>query len=425
MPPKVIGPYRVLETLGSGGVGTVYRALDRRTNEAVALKLLAAGPALDPRAARRLAREFEALQDLSHPNVVKVYDTGVYHGYPYLTMELVEGLTLRHYLSFSDEDLISVSRAVALNISAKGAAMAKEIARVFDSPSSDSFQGHPDRGADEPDDPSEEPTGEWDPSEAPGRGGRGRRDEDDDDDEEERFILGESGDDEAPSNADFDSDSGPDSLRAFADALEEPDTHSQGDFALKLDQVKGAGKLLPAEKPRLVNLEAYNKPERVAKLKDSMLQLCLALSYVHARGLIHRDLKPSNVMVDQERVVRLMDFGLAKFLAVDDGVTADGRLVGTFRYMSPEQILGEPLDARSDLYSLGVIMYELLSGRAPFEAKTPYELWEKVLETDAPSLLALNPKADGQLVRVAHKLIRKDAEERYQTAEEVYEALSE
>src|SRR5512145_994156 len=110
MPPKVIGPYRVLETLGSGGVGTVYRAVDRRTNEAVALKLLAAGPALDPRAARRLAREFEALQDLSHPNVVKVYETGVFHGYPYLTMELVEGLTLRHYLSFSDDDLISVSR---------------------------------------------------------------------------------------------------------------------------------------------------------------------------------------------------------------------------------------------------------------------------------------------------------------------------
>src|SRR5262245_57299602 len=183
MPPKVIGPYRVLETLGSGGVGTVYRALDRRTNEAVALKLLAAGPALDPRAARRLAREFEALQDLSHPNVVKVYDTGVYHGYPYLTMELVEGLTLRHYLSFSDDDLISVSRSIASSVSAKGAAMAKEIAEAFDSPSSDSFQGHPDADEEEPgDDPSEEPTGEWDPTEAPGGGGKAGS---------ERFVLAE------------------------------------------------------------------------------------------------------------------------------------------------------------------------------------------------------------------------------------------
>ena len=71
MPPKVIGPYRVLETLGSGGMSTVYRALDRRSNDLIALKLLSTGPALDPMAARRLAREFETLADLSHPNVVR------------------------------------------------------------------------------------------------------------------------------------------------------------------------------------------------------------------------------------------------------------------------------------------------------------------------------------------------------------------
>src|SRR5687768_8337768 len=107
MPPKVIGPYRVLETIGSGGVGTVYRAIDKRNGEPIALKLLSTGPALDPRAARRLAREFETLAELSHPNVVKVFDTGVYQGYPYLAMELVEGLTLRHYLSLGAEQLYS------------------------------------------------------------------------------------------------------------------------------------------------------------------------------------------------------------------------------------------------------------------------------------------------------------------------------
>ena len=118
MPPKVIGPYRVLETLGSGGVGTVYRAIDRRTGEVAALKLLSTGPALDPKAARRLAREFETLHTLSHPNVVKVYDTGVYQGYPYLAMELVDGLTLQHYLSLADEDLASdqaLLRAIELH----------------------------------------------------------------------------------------------------------------------------------------------------------------------------------------------------------------------------------------------------------------------------------------------------------------------
>src|SRR5215831_7277732 len=107
MPPKVIGPYHVLETIGTGGAGSVYRAVDRRSGDTVALKLLAAGPALDPSAARRLAREFETLSDLSHPNVVKVFDTGVHRGYPYLAMELVEGLTLRHYLSLSSEELSS------------------------------------------------------------------------------------------------------------------------------------------------------------------------------------------------------------------------------------------------------------------------------------------------------------------------------
>src|SRR5262249_18914734 len=94
---------------------TVYRAVDRRTGEVAALKLLSTGPALDPRAARRMAREFETLADLSHPNVVRVYDTGVYQGYPYLAMELVEGLTLRHYLSLATADLSSdqgLSRAI-------------------------------------------------------------------------------------------------------------------------------------------------------------------------------------------------------------------------------------------------------------------------------------------------------------------------
>src|SRR3954467_7626654 len=113
LPPKLIGPYAVYETLGSGGVGTVYRAVDRKTGEPVALKLLSTGPALDPKAARRLAREFEALCELSHPNVVKVFDTGVFQGYPYLAMELVEGLTLRNYLSVHGQDLFSNSSSLS------------------------------------------------------------------------------------------------------------------------------------------------------------------------------------------------------------------------------------------------------------------------------------------------------------------------
>ena len=391
MPPKVIGPYRVLETLGSGGVGTVYRAIDRRTGDLAALKLLSTGPALDPKAARRLAREFETLQHLSHPNVVRVYDTGVFQGYPYLAMELIEGLTLRHYLSLTDDDLASDEALV----------------RAI----------HAHRGG--PPEPEPEP-------------------DDDADEEDSDAVSGvfnlSAFNEEAPSEEysgsdDFgedDFESGPDKVRALADLADEPDTamSMSGENRLPFD--------LPAPDERPINvklteaeLAQLNHPSRVGRVKDVMLQLCEALAYIHGYGLIHRDLKPSNVMVDEDRVVRLMDFGLAKYIADDAAVTADGRLVGTFRYMAPEQILGEKLDTRTDLYSLGVILYELLAGRPPFEAKTPYELWQKVLETEPTPIQSLNARVDRVMARVAHRLIRKEPDDRYQVAEDVYEALVE
>lgn len=412
MPPKVIGPYRVLETLGSGGVGTVYRALDRRNGETVALKVLSTGPTLDPRAARRLAREFEALEDLSHPNVVKVFDTGVFQGYPYLTMELVEGLTLRHYLSLDPaQDSSSWSRS--------GGRRVPHFEFIADG-DSDSWEREAEHG-------HEASAGDGDASEegsnassnASSNDGSEEGSEDGSSELDSPFDL-EAFAEEAPSE---DFDSGPDSVRRLADELDEPDTESSvSGVSLPPDLGPSAP---PPERTSGVDLDQLNRPERVGRLKDAMLQLCQALSYIHAKGLVHRDLKPSNVMVDEDRQVRLMDFGLAKFLADDGAVTQNGRLVGTFRYMPPEQILGEKLDGRADLYSLGVILYELLTGRPPFDAKTPYELWQKVLETEAPSVFQLNSRADPQIARIAHRLMRKEPDDRFQTAEEVYEALSE
>jgi serine/threonine protein kinase len=380
MPPKVIGPYRVLETIGSGGAGTVYRAKDRRTGDTVALKLLSTGPALDPRAARRLAREFETLADLSHPNVVKVFDSGVFQGYPYLAMELVDGLTLRHYLSLRAEEFSSRSTSSSEKPRLWSSSEARELWSVS-SLSNDSVSG-----------------------DVPKPFGLSK-------------FSQEPPSDETPYL------SGPDSLRALADAVDEPDTESSVDLDLPYEVP--TPETTPTERTHEVKLEELNRPERVGRLKDAMLQLCQALAYIHGHGLIHRDLKPSNVMVDEDHLVRLMDFGLAKFLADDGAVTAGGRLVGTFRYMAPEQILGERLDSRSDLYSLGVILYELLSGRSPFDAPTPYELWQKVLETEPLPIVAVNPGGDYQLARIAQKLIRKEPSERFQTAEEVFEALAE
>ncbi|MFP2931690.1 serine/threonine-protein kinase [Pyxidicoccus sp. 3LG] len=381
MPPKEIGPYRVLETLGSGGAGTVYRALDRRTNDEVALKLLSAGPALDARAARRLAREFDTLADLSHPNVVKVFESGVHHGWPYLAMELIEGLTLRHYLDMSGEDLLSHPTGYT----PRSPLSVKRTADDDFGPGSDSLSDSVDA------------------SDVAGEGVFGLA----------AFA------DEAPSE----------DLASYAGA------GASGGMAFGSDSddsMEGLAPPPPAparppveERIRVVRVEDLNRPERMGRLKDAMLQVCEALAYIHGHGLVHRDLKPSNIMVDEDRQVRLMDFGLAKFLADDVAITEAGKLVGTYRYMAPEQILGEPLDGRSDLYSLGVILYELLSGRPPFDAKTPHELWRQVLETEPPPVLALNLYGDPQLARVAHRLIRKEPDDRFQTAEEVYEALSE
>ena len=388
MRPKVIGPYRVVETLGSGGIGTVFRALDSRTNDPVALKLLSGGPAMDSRAAKRMVREFETLVDLSHPNVVKVYDTGVHQSSPYLVMELIEGLTLREYLTLQG--------------------------REAHSPTSSASFPTPHRRAD---------------SSSQGDAVSGSRE----------LGSGEAGSllfdlsafaEEAPSDDIGSMRFGTSGSAAVLPVAMEPWLGSDSDELdlMDFDQPYAdvaAPQTGPVKRETAARLEELNRPERVGRLKDTLLQVCEALAYIHAHGLVHRDLKPSNIMVDEDRQVRLIDFGLAKFLADDTGMTMDGRVVGTFRYMSPEQILGEPLDGRSDLYSLGVILYELMTGRPPFDAKSPVDLWHKVLETEPPPLLAINQRGDPQLARVAHRLIRKEPDDRFQTAEEVYEALSE
>jgi eukaryotic-like serine/threonine-protein kinase len=380
MPPKLIGPYRVMDTLGSGGVGTVYRALDRRTNDTVALKLLSAAPALDARAARRLAREYETLAELAHPNVVKVFDVGVFQGYPYLVMELIEGLTLRHYLDLRGSDMHSPSG---------------------------SYSGPRFRAL---------PFDEDDDSDSWG-------DDEDSDDGESPFNLAAFSEEEPSEDISLQAGAGP--VRALADAVDEPDTDGTPEPRHAAAPLADPKVQLVERRIQEARTDELNRPERMGRLKDALLQVCEALAYIHGHGLVHRDLKPSNIMVDEDRQVRLMDFGLAKFLADDAGLTGDGRFVGTFRYMSPEQILGEPLDARADLYSLGVILYELLSGRPPFDAKTPSQLWQQVLEVEPAPVLAINLKGDPQLARVAHRLLRKELDDRYQTAEEVYEALAE
>src|SRR5205807_1247850 len=119
-------------------------------------------------------------------------------------------------------------------------------------------------------------------------------------------------------------------------------------------------------------------------------QILTALSYAHENGVIHRDIKPSNVMITPQGVVKLMDFGIAKSTA-DPLTTRSGATIGSILYMSPEQVRGGPVDARSDLYSVGVLLYELTAGRRPFEGENTFAILDAQLKTTPQPPIELNP----------------------------------
>jgi formylglycine-generating enzyme required for sulfatase activity len=150
--------------------------------------------------------------------------------------------------------------------------------------------------------------------------------------------------------------------------------------------------------------------------------VCDAASYAHQRGVVHRDLKPANVMLDPQGQVTLMDFGVAKMLGEPQHTTS-GVVVGTVAYMSPEQVRGDALDGRADIYSLGVMLYELVAGRAPFEADSAISLMLKHLNEAVPDIRTFAVDIPEALVRVIDKALQKNAADRFQTAAEMAAAL--
>lgn len=326
-----IGAYRILEQLGRGGMGVVYRAVHLESGLQVALKTVKVPQAW---LLQSIRREIHALARIRHPGVVRILDHGLDEGLPWYAMELVEGPTLRQHCA----ELAAKSQPHDAR------------ARQDQSGVASSQEGT-------------------------------------------ETIVGES---------------------------------EQGLAAARHPGVPTPGPGSRAELRALLRMPAAGGALR--PVLGVVRRLCSSLAFLHGEGIVHRDLKPSNVLVRLDGMPVLVDFGLASHAGGElsrETLRVDTEAVGTSHYMAPEQVLRQSVDARADLYSLGCILYELVTGQPPFVGKLPGEVLLQHLRAEPrpPSELAEGvPEA---LDRLVLRLLAKQARERLGHADDVAAALAE